>query len=209
MEIEQEKLLVEKAKNGDMDAFEQLVIANEKIVYNIIYRIVNNPEDTYDLSQETFIKAYTKLHQFNQESKFSTWLYRIATNTSLDELRRRKGKETFSMDQTMQGQENEMTTQYIDEDANVEEKILEKENADIIESALKELSEDHKVVLMLRDMQNLSYEEIAGILEITLGTVKSRISRARREMKNIIMQDKEPYASYFRQNDIRRDRHGL
>lgn len=209
MDREEEKLLVKKAKNGNMEAFEQLVSHNEKIVYNVIYRIINNSEDTYDLAQDTFIKAYTRIHQFNEESKFSTWLYRIATNTALDELRRRKGKETFSINQAMQGEESEIIPQHRDENENVEEKIIEQEKGEMIEIALKELSEEHRVILILRDMQSLSYDEISKVLDITLGTVKSRISRARREMKNILMQDKEPYVSYFRHNHIRRDRHEL
>lgn len=209
MDIDIEKMLVKKAKKGDIDAFEQLVTDNEKVIYNIIYRIMNNPEDTYDISQETFIKAYTKINQFNEESKFSTWLYRIATNTALDELRKRKGKETFSIDQTIEVNDNDIMPQHEDESENIEEKVEKKETAGIIEQALGELNEDHRVILTLRDIQELSYDEIAETLKITLGTVKSRISRARREMKNILMQDKEPYASYFRHNNRRRDRHEL
>ena len=209
MDIAIEKMLVRKAKKGDIDAFEQLVTANEKVIYNIVYRIMNNPEDTYDISQETFIKAYTKINQFNEESKFSTWLYRIATNTALDELRRRKGKETFSIDQTIEGNDNDIIPQHEDKSENIEETVEKKETAEIIEQALGELNEDHRVILTLRDMQELSYDEIAETLKITLGTVKSRISRARREMKNILMQDKEPYASYFRQSNRRRDGHEL
>lgn len=209
VEREKEQILVTKAKAGNMDAFEALVKANEKIIYNIIYRIMNNQEDTYDISQETFIKAYTKINQFNEDSKFSTWLYRIATNTALDELRRRKGKETFSIDQTVQGKDRDMMPQHVDEGENIEEKVVDKEQEMIIEHALKELTKDHRAVLTLRDMQGLSYDEISQVLEITLGTVKSRISRARRDMKNILLQNKEPYASYFRHNDIRRDRDDL
>lgn len=207
--MDKEKILVTKAKNGDMDAFEALVKANEKIIYNIIYRMMNNQEDTYDLAQETFIKAYTRLGQFNEESKFSTWLYRIATNTALDELRRRKGKETFSIDQTIDGKDNEIIPQHVDETENVEGELIDKEQVKIIEQGLTELNPDHRAVLTLRDMQGLSYGEIAKILGITLGTVKSRISRARREMRNILLQEKEPYQSYFRHNDIRRDKDEL
>ncbi len=209
VDTEKELELVRKAKNGDLAAFEELVTQNEKIIYNIIFRIMNNAEDTYDMSQETFIKAYTKLNQFNEESKFSTWLYRIATNTSLDELRRRRGKQTFSIDQTIPGKDSDMVPEHIDEDANIEEKIVEKEQTKIIQQALEELGEDHRIILTLRDIQGLAYDEISQVLEVTLGTVKSRISRARRELKNILLQDKEPYASYFRHNDIRRDKHEL
>lgn len=209
MDIKQEQQLVSRAKKGDLQAFEALVSQNEQIIYNIIFRIIGNAEDTYDLSQETFLKAYRKISQFNEASKFSTWLYRIATNTTLDELRRRKGKKTFSIDQGLQGEESDMTFQPVDEDENVEDKLSQKEQRKIIEHGLKELGEDHRAVLILRDMQGLSYDEISQVLDVTLGTVKSRISRARQEMKNILLQDKEPYASYFRHTDIRRDKHDL
>mgnify|MGYP001038973868 FL=1 len=209
MDIEKEKKLVGQAKKGNIKAFEQLVLEHEKIVYNIIYRIMDNEEDTYDLSQETFIKAYTKINQFNEESRFSTWLYRIATNTSLDELRKRKGKETYSIDKPIIGEDNDMLPEYIDENENVEKEIIGKEKNDVIECAFKELNKNNKIILNLREIQGLSYDEISKVLGISLGTVKSRISRARQEMKNILMQDKEPYATYFRQNTIRRDKDGL
>lgn len=200
-----EQRLVLQAQKGNVKAFEELVLEHQKIIYNIIYRIMNNPEDTYDLSQETFIKAYTNIKQYNKKSKFSTWLYRIATNASLDELRRRKGKQTFSTNQVVEGKDNEMILEYEDASENVEEKIVKQEKTDIVACALKELNKNHRTILVLREMQGLSYDEISQILDITLGTVKSRISRARQEMKAIIMQDKEPYASYFRHTDIRRD----
>lgn len=209
MDIEKEKKLVGQAKKGNIKAFEQLVLEHEKIVYNIIYRIMDNEEDTYDLSQETFIKAYTKINQFNEESKFSTWLYRIATNTSLDELRKRKGKEIYSIDRPLSGEDSDILPEHIDKNANVEEEIIDKEKSNVIECAFKELNENNKAILNLREIQGLSYDEIAKVLGVSLGTVKSRISRARQEMKNILMQDKEPYATYFRQNTIRRDKDGL
>lgn len=209
MDIEKEKKLVGQAKKGNIKAFEQLVLEHEKIVYNIIYRIMDNEEDTYDLSQETFIKAYTKINQFNEESRFSTWLYRIATNTSLDELRKRKGKEVYSIDRPLSGEDSDILPEHIDKNANVEEEIIDKEKSNVIECAFKELNENNKAILNLREIQGLSYDEIAKVLGVSLGTVKSRISRARQEMKNILMQDKEPYATYFRQNTIRRDKDGL
>lgn len=198
---EDEHVLIEQAKDGDLEAFETLIINYEKLVYNVIYRLIGNPEDTYDLSQETFIKVYTKINQFDGSSKFSTWLYRIATNTCLDELRRRKRKETFSIDQGIEGESGYIYPEQEDKSENIENKIVEKEKALIIQKALGQVNEKNREALVLRDIQQLSYEEIADILKLSLGTVKSRISRGRQQVKKILMQDKEPFASYFRQKD--------
>lgn len=199
--MENEHKLIKQAKNGNTEAFETLIINYEKLVYNIIYRMMGNEEDTYDLSQETFIKVYTKIHQFDGTSKFSTWLYRIATNTCLDELRRRKGKETLSMDQKIQGEEGYITPEQEDKGENIEEKILVKEEKQMIERALAKVNKTNRATLVLRDVEQLSYDEIAEILNISLGTVKSRIARGRQQMKKILMQDKELYTSYFRHKD--------
>lgn len=199
MREKREQILIKKAKRGDLQAFEELIIDYEQLVYNVIYRMMGNVEDTYDLSQETLIKVYKNIRQFDGKSKFSTWLYRIATNTCLDELRRRKGKDTFSIDQTIESEDGEIAPQHIDKKENVEEKILDKEKTQIIQAALDEMNESHRAILVMRDIKNLSYEEISQILDISLGTVKSRISRARQALKKILMQDKEPFKSYFRQ----------
>lgn len=196
--MENEHELINQAKNGNLEAFEALIISYEKLVYNIIYRMMGNQEDTYDLSQETFIKVYTKIHQFDGISKFSTWLYRIATNTCLDELRRRKGKEPLSLDQEIQEEEGYITPEQEDKSKNIEEKILAKEQEQMIEKALAQVNETNRATLVLRDVEQLSYDEISEILNISLGTVKSRIARGRQQMKKIIMQDKELCTSYFR-----------
>lgn len=206
MGLENEGILIEKAKSGDAKAFEALIINYEKLVYNVIYRMMGNPEDTYDLSQETFIKVYTKLNQFDGTSQFSTWLYRIATNTCLDELRRRKGKETFSIDQAIESEDSYIHPEQEDKNENVEREIIEKEKAHIIQMALNEVNEKNRAVLILRDIQQLSYDEIAQSLDISLGTVKSRISRGREQVKKILMQDKEPFSSYFRQKSKREEK---
>lgn len=206
MGLKNEEILIEKAKSGDTEAFEGLITNYEKLIYNVIYRMMGNPEDTYDLSQETFIKVYTKLDQFDGTSQFSTWLYRIATNTCLDELRCRKGKETFSIDQAIENKDGYIHPEQEDKNENVEGKIIEKEKAQIIQMALNEVNEKNRTVLILREIQQLSYDEIAKLLDISLGTVKSRISRGREQIKKILMQDKEPFSSYFRQKSKREEK---
>ena len=186
-----ERELIRKAKQGDMFAFEELILKHEKIVYNVAFRMMNHSEDAKDLSQEVFIKAYKNLEKFDERSSFSTWLYRITTNTCIDEMRKRKGKQSYSLEEELENEEGSMQRQIADEGDTPEESLLRNEQKSEILQALDTLSEEHKAAIILRDVKGLSYEEIAEILELSLGTVKSRISRARNQLKNEILKLRE------------------
>ncbi|HPT75149.1 MAG TPA: sigma-70 family RNA polymerase sigma factor [Defluviitaleaceae bacterium] len=190
MEGKEEKLLVKRAKKGNISAFEELIIEHESKVYNIAYRILNNEEDAKDLSQEVFIKAFNSLHKFREDSSFSTWLYRIAMNTYIDELRKRKGRESYSIDRDIQTDEGTIPREFQDKQLNPEEELMNKELASQIQWALNHLSETYKEVIILRDFQGFDYKQISQILGCSLGTVKSRISRARTELKNVLIKEK-------------------
>ncbi|HOQ17167.1 MAG: sigma-70 family RNA polymerase sigma factor [Epulopiscium sp.] len=190
MEGKEEKLLVKRAKKGNISAFEELIIEHESKVYNIAYRILNNEEDAKDLSQEVFIKAFNSLHKFREDSSFSTWLYRIAMNTCIDELRKRKGRESYSIDRDIQTDEGTIPREFQDKQLNPEEELMNKELASQIQWALNHLSETYKEVIILRDFQGFDYKQISQILGCSLGTVKSRISRARTELKNVLIKEK-------------------
>jgi len=190
MEGKEEKLLVKRAKKGNISAFEELIIEHESKVYNIAYRILNNEEDAKDLSQEVFIKAFNSLHKFREDSSFSTWLYRIARNTCIDELRKRKGRESYSIDRDIQTDEGTIPREFQDKQLNPEEELMNKELASQIQWALNHLSETYKEVIILRDFQGFDYKQISQILGCSLGTVKSRISRARTELKNVLIKEK-------------------
>ena len=177
------KKLIAKAKAGDMIAFETLILEHEKIVYNVAFRMMNNSEDAKDLSQDALIKAFKSIGNFNEQSSFSTWIYRITVNTCIDEIRKRKGKQNFSLDSDLEGEEGSWKQQFADTDDTPEESVLRKEDKSEIAQALDTLSPEHKIVIVLREMQGLSYEEIAESTGMTLGTVKSRISRARNQLK--------------------------
>lgn len=177
------RMRIKKAKEGDVKSFEELVLEHEKIVYNVAFRMMNNEADSYDISQEAFIKAFKSIRNFNEQSSFSTWIYRITVNTCIDELRKRKGKETLSMDQELENDDGSFKQQFEDGENTPEQKILEKEGQEEIVEALERLSTEHKSVLILRDLQGFSYDEIAETTGTTLGTVKSRISRARNQLK--------------------------
>ena len=188
MTDQNEARLVKRAKQGDMHAFEELILQHEKIVYNVALRMMNHSEDAKDISQEVFLKAYRNIGNFDERSQFSTWIYRITANTCIDEMRKRKGRQSFSLEEELEGEEGSMQRQVAD--AGETPEVLQ---------ALECLSPEHKVAVILRDIKGLSYEEIAEILELTLGTVKSRISRGRNQLKQEILKLREQDAHFIRQ----------
>ena len=192
MTDQNEVRLVKRAKQGDMHAFEELILQHEKIVYNVALRMMNHSEDAKDISQEVFLKAYRNIGNFDERSQFSTWIYRITANTCIDEMRKRKGRQSFSLE------EGSMQRQVADAGETPEESMLREEQKSEILQALESLSPEHKVAVILRDIKGLSYEEIAEILELTLGTVKSRISRGRNQLKQEILKLREQDAYFIR-----------
>jgi len=186
-----EKRLIKKCKNGDIEAFEKLIEGYQKKVYNIAYRMVQNQEDASDIAQEVFIKVFKSIVHFKEESSFSTWLYRITVNVCLDELRKRKKTNVISINSVIQAENSEFTMQLEDTGKRPEEILEEKELRSEINRAINKLSDDHRLVIQLRDIYGLSYEEISDILQCSLGTVKSRINRARNSLKNILLKKKE------------------
>ena len=188
-----EKLLVARTKKGDITAFEELINGYEKKAYNIAYRMMSNEEDAKDMAQEAFIKIYKSIKGFREESSFSTWLYRIVTNTCLDELRKRQRSETVPLETSF---ENDKGTAHVEIGADKEtpEDIYERiEKRQLIHNAIDSLNEDYKTVIILRDIQGFGYAEIASILNCSLGTVKSRINRARNMLKDKLCYQLELY----------------
>ena len=122
---------------------------------------------------------------------FSTWLYRITTNTCIDEMRKRKGKQSYSLEEELENEEGSMQRQIADEGETPEESLLREERKSELLQALDTLSEEHKAAVILRDIRGLSYEEVAEIVDLPMGTVKSRISRARNQLKNEILKIRE------------------
>jgi len=178
-----EKLLVKKSQSGDIESFELLISAYDKRAYNIAYRIMGNEEDAKDMAQEALLRIYKSIKDFKGQSSFSTWLYRIVTNVCLDELRRRKNEKYISMDSTIQTDSGELHMELCS-DKETPESVYERvEQKELIMNAIGELSEDYKSAIVLRDIQGFSYEEISKMLDCSLGTVKSRINRARNMLR--------------------------
>ena len=177
-----------KVLEGDVNAFETLVVEYEKNVYAITQRMTGNAEDAADMTQETFIKAYNSLSSFRGDSKFSVWLYRIATNVCLDFLRSRSRKPTVSL--SMEDDDGEEMQLDIADESQSPEMLLERGlTRDAVRRGLNALPPDYKQILLLREIQGLSYDEISDVLDLEVGTVKSRIFRARKRLCAFLMED--------------------
>lgn len=182
-----DELLVERAKRGDAEAFEQLTSQFYKKVYNVAYRATGNHEDASDVAQEAFVRAYLSLPEFRGDSSFQTWLLRITQNACLDELRRRKRRRVSSLDEPLSVEDGEMDRQLaVADTADGPEQALERvEIQQAVQESINSLDEEYRVVVIMRDIQGYSYNEIAEVLGINLGTVKSRLNRARHALKEM------------------------
>lgn len=174
-----ESALIERWRGGEQRAFEELVARYEKRVYNLAYRMSGNADDASDLAQEAFVRVFTALPSFKGQSSFATWLYRIATNVCLDELRRRGRQPVLSLDQPVAMEEGPVARQTVDPAAGPLDELERTELRAAVQDGISALQPEHRAVIILRDLQGLPYEEIAGVLACSLGTVKSRLNRAR------------------------------
>lgn len=181
----EEQLLVERSKKGDKEAFEHLVLLYENKVYTTAYRFMGNYADASDLAQDAFIKIYQALPGFRGDSSFGTWIFHITVNVCRDELRKRKRRPTVSLDDNS-GEYNNSTYDICSNDPGPEEMLDRSETQAMIQSCLNTLSDDYREIIVLREIQELTYEEIAEVLGCSLGTVKSRLSRARQALKEKI-----------------------
>lgn len=179
-----EQALIERCQAGDTAAFEELVSRYEKKVYNLTYRFTGNPEDAKDLAQEAFIKVYLAIGDFQGQSAFSTWLYRLVTNTCLDEVRRRRRQPIGYLDEAVATDDGSMERQLVDPAEGPAEAAERNELRSAIQAGIDALEPEYRMAVILRDIQGHSYEEIAQILNCNLGTVKSRINRGRRAVKD-------------------------
>ena len=181
----QDELLIRRAQRGDADAFEQLLLEQQKNVYNLCYRMAGNPDDAMDLSQETFLRAWRCLDQYQFASAFSTWLYRLCSNICIDFLRRRRRQQTVPL--TFEDADGEEQTYAVpDAQPLPEEQVELKLTRETLAAAMAQLLPEHRAVLQLRVVNEMSYEQIADVLDIQIGTVKSRLSRARNQLKKIL-----------------------
>lgn len=188
MTREQEAAIVRKVLGGDANAFETLVLEYEKNVYNIALRMTGNSEDAADMTQEAFIKAYNFLQSFRGDSKFSVWLYRIVSNVCLDFLRSKNRRPTVSL--SVEDDDGEDTQLDVADESQSPELLLDRKlTRESVRRGLDSLPPDYRQILLLREIQGLSYDEIAQALGLEVGTVKSRIFRARKRLCNFLIDD--------------------
>ena len=179
-----EAVLVELVQRGDSEAFGGLVVMYQDRLYNVISRLCNCPSDVEEIAQEAFLKAFEKIRDFRGGSRFYTWLFRIATNLALTRRRRSKCVKFHSLDAADENDSlpgSDVVTQDLAEKRNVspDTAAMMRETTLRIEAALQELDEDYRVVVVLRDIEDMNYSQMAAILEVPEGTIKSRLHRAR------------------------------
>lgn len=188
MTNQEQSELIARIVDGETELFEQLVLEHQSLVYNLALRMVANPADAEDCAQEAFIRAFRSLASFRGRSNFSSWLYRVTTNVCLDHLRARKRRaETGLTTADERGEETELP---IPDPSDGPETLAEKrERREAVQRCLRRLPDDFRQVLLLREVCGLSYDEIARETKFEIGTVKSRIFRARRKLGDLLRAD--------------------
>lgn len=182
-----EKQLIQKAKMGDEKSFESLILGCQSKAYNIAIRYLKNEEDAMDALQESFIKIFRHLKSFKEDSRFDTWVYRIVVNTCNDILRKNSTRKTT--DSIFRSEDDKETMIEIpDSSGSPEEMFDKKEKSEFIVACMDKLSQDQREIIILRDIQGFSYDEISEILKCSVGTVKSRINRSRLKLREIMME---------------------
>jgi RNA polymerase sigma-70 factor, ECF subfamily len=192
--VSDELALVRAAKNGDIGAFEELVKRYDRNVFRIAQHITQNREDAEDVVQDAFLKAYGNLNQFQEQSKFYTWLVRIAVNEALMKLRRRRPERMVSLDEDVKTDEDSIPREVADWSPNPEQQYNQAELKQILSKTINGLPPSFRTVFVLRDVEGLSTEETAEALNLSIPAVKSRLLRARLQLR-------ERLTKYFKRRD--------
>ncbi|MHC4495535.1 MAG: sigma-70 family RNA polymerase sigma factor [Planctomycetota bacterium] len=183
--------LVERCRGGDSAAMERLIIKYQDRIHNVILKICANPEDAAELTQETFVKIIQNLHKFEGRSSFYTWAFRIAVNLTLNYCKRNARLALRSLDAEQEDYDSHgrlMLKDYLSDDSSPDAAAVAQKNElyEIAAQALMRLDEAHRTVVILRDIEGMSYARIAEVLDVELGTVRSRLSRARSRLREIL-----------------------
>jgi RNA polymerase sigma-70 factor (ECF subfamily) len=190
--------LIQYAQKGDLDAFNRLVLAYQDMVYNQAYRVIGEPDAAEDATQEAFISAYRKIHTYRGGS-FKAWLLRIVTNACYDELRRRKRRPISPLEPVDEFDEEIESPRWLADTGEApEETALRTELSEAIQRCLNDLSHEFRTVVILVDIQGMDYSEAADIMGTPLGTIKSRLARARRGMRHCLQEFWELLPTAFR-----------
>ena len=204
---DEEMRIIRSVLGGDNGAFETLVLDNQKNVYNLALKMTKDEEDALDISQEVFLKAYSSLKSFRGESRFSVWLYRMTYNMCLDFLRRKKRAPETSLTQVdADGDLHDLDVP--DSGSTPEEDVLQRELRITLAESIDELGAMHREILVMREITGMNYTDIAAVLRISEGTVKSRLARARKNLADILISKGTFPASYRHKNREEVTEHG-
>jgi RNA polymerase sigma-70 factor (ECF subfamily) len=195
-----EQTLIEAAQRGSLPAFNQLILHYQGLAYNVAYRILGDTDSASDATQDGFIKAFQKLDQYRGGS-FRAWMLKIVTNTCYDTLRARKRRPTSPLEGEDEDSDPEHDSRLLDGAERPEAYVLRRELAAVIQSAIELLPPDQRTALVLADIEGFDYQEIADATNSALGTVKSRLSRARAKMRDLLLAQKELLPAQYRLND--------
>ena len=187
----EDKAIIDKCKKGDLEAFDSLVKRYEKQVYNFAYRMTSNYDDANDVASEAFIKVFQGIRTFRGEANFSTWLFRIITNVYLDKRKRLRPQGTVPLDEYIELEENTVTRQIEDPSPAPINVVEEKERHEYLQQAISELPDYQRIMVLLFHNQGQSYEEISVIMGLPIGTVKSRLNRARLALREKLKHNME------------------
>lgn len=179
-----DELLVSKAQTGDLAAYGELIRRHQDRVYNMALKILNSPEDARDASQDIFIRVFKSLSSFDFRASYSTWLYRVATNVCLDMLRKRNKELHHTL---LPGEQKAFEIHSRDDSPGPEEVCIERERLKDLRKAVNGLPEEHRVALVLHQYQGLSYKEVAEVLELPENTVATRIHRAKKMLREVLL----------------------
>ena len=182
-----EKELIKQAKSGNLKAYEEIIGLYEKKVFSTIYYMVKNDNEVEDIAQEVFIKIYRNLSNFKEESSLYTWIYRITVNVCIDELKKRK--KVVYLDEKIDTKDGEVELQLPDDSKSPTDIAEDNDLKDRLEKCIRKLPESQRMMIILRDIKGFTYMEIAEIMKMNLGTVKSKINRARASLKELLEED--------------------
>lgn len=175
---EEDSALIKRAIAGDQKAFRRLRLKYHDSIFKLISRMIRNSEEVEDLTQEAFIKAFTSLASFDEEYAFSTWLYKIATNNSIDHIRKKK-LQTFSINKPIESEESDYSFELADNEPEPDQELIATQRKKMLDDAMNSLPPKYRQVILMRHVEEKEYQEIAKTLKLPLGTVKAHIFRAR------------------------------
>ncbi len=178
-----ESAIIQRCKQGDLSAFDELVRLYEKQVYSFAYRLTGNYDDANDISSEAFVKVFNSINTFRGDANFSTWLFRVVTNLYLDERKRSKAHLNVPLDEYIDLEESTVTRQIEDSSPGPEQLLEQMERAEALNALIQQLPDYQRAMVLLYHTQGRSYEDIAEIMGLPIGTVKSRLNRARLSLR--------------------------